>query len=148
MRVVYGDDTYDHVHAYRCFPTSRPGEFVALWTGESALEHQEIGMIRRMNELASSSRQAVESELFKRYFIHYIERIKLMREDLGFLTWQVDTDKGPMEFMTRNHERRTVVEMGNNGRIIFDLDNNRYEIESIDKLDSASQALFFKYVYW
>jgi len=148
MRVVYRDEVYDHVRAYRCFPTSCPSEFIALWIGESALEHKEIGMIRRLKELAPGSTLAIGHELTKRYFIHYISKILSIKEDIGFLTWQVETDKGEMEFLTKNHERRTVIEMGNNGRIIFDLDNNRYEIENLDALPTADKALFFKYVYW
>ena len=148
MRVVYRDEVYDHVRAYRCFPTSRPSEFVALWTGESALEHSEIGVIRRLKELAPSSSLAIGHELTKRYFIHYISRILSIKEDIGFLTWLVETDKGQMEFLTKNHERRTVIEMGSNGRIIFDLDNNRYEIEDLDVLPPADKALFLKYIYW
>ncbi len=148
MRVVYRDEVYDHVRAYRCFPTSRPSEFIALWTGESALEHKEIGMIRRLKELAPSSSLAIGHELTKRYFIHYITKILSIKEDIGFLTWHVETDKGLMEFMTKNHDRRTVIEMGTNGRIIFDLDNNRYEIENLDTLAPADKATFLKYVYW
>ncbi|HOZ45297.1 MAG TPA: DUF1854 domain-containing protein [Candidatus Hydrogenedentes bacterium] len=148
MRVTYKDKAYDYVRAYRCFPVSRPSEFIALWIGDSALEHQEIGMIRRLKELAPSSRLAVEHELAKRYFIHYIQKIHSIREEFGFLTWDVQTDKGRLEYMTRRWDRNTVVEGGQNGRIILDVDNNRYEIENLDALDSASRATFLKYIYW
>ncbi|HQK75457.1 MAG TPA: DUF1854 domain-containing protein, partial [Candidatus Hydrogenedentes bacterium] len=148
MRVVYRDEVYQHVRAYRCFPTSCPSEFIALWIGESALEHKEIGVIRRIKELDAGCSLAIGNELTKRYFIHYISRIIAIKEDIGFLTWEVDTDKGVMEFLTKNHERRTVIEMGTNGRIIFDLDNNRYEIENLDTLPPADKAAFLKYVYW
>src|SRR5690606_6122928 len=116
MRVTYGSEVYNHVRAYRCFPISRPSEFIALWTGNSALEHEEIGVIRRLKELGPSSRLAVEHELSKRYFIHYIRSIRSIREDVGFLTWNVETDKGPMEFITRRWDRQAVVEGGINGR--------------------------------
>lgn len=148
MRVVIGSEVYNHVRAYRCFPISRPSEFIAFWTGNSALEHEQIGVIRHLRELAPSSRLAVEHELSKRYFIHYILKINAIKEDVGFLTWEVDTDKGPMEFITRRFERYTVVEGGNNGRIIQDVDNNRYEIENMDELDAASRAIFQTHIFW
>jgi len=148
MHVTYGDEDYDYVHAYRCFPVSQPSEFVALWTGASALEHREVGMIRRLRELSPSSLMAVQHELAKRYFIHYISKINDIEEDLGFLSWNVETDKGHMEFMTRRWDRYTVAQGGRNGRIILDVDYNRYEIEDLDDLDSASRAVFFKYIYW
>lgn len=151
MRVVYEGESYDQVRAYRCFPVSRPREFIALWTGASALEHHQIGMIRRLKELAPSSRLAVEHELGKRYFIHYIESINSIRENkdnMGFLVWHVATDKGEIEFLTRRWQRESVQEGGVNGRIIFDIDDNRYEIVDFDELDAASKATFLKYIFW
>lgn len=148
MHVSYMDEEYDFVHAYRCFPISHPSEFVALWTGASALEHRQIGMIRRMKELSPSSLLAVEHELAKRYFIHYIQKINAITDELGFLYWNVETDKGHMEFMTRRWDRSTVAEGGPNGRIILDVDYNRYEIENLDALDEDSRETFDKYIYW
>jgi hypothetical protein len=148
MKVMFDGENYLHVRAYRCFPVSLPSEFIALWTGSSALEHQEIGMIRRLAELSPSTRLAVEHELAKRYFIHYISSINSIKEDVGFLYWDVETDKGHMEFMTKRWDRDTVVEGGVKGRIIFDVDNNRYEIENLDALDAPSAAIFHKYIYW
>lgn len=148
MRVEYDGEIYEDVRAYRCFPISRPSEFIALWTGDSALEHQEIGVVRRLKELMPSSRLAVEHELVKRYFIHYVQRIVSISEEMGFLNWTVETDKGEMEFMTRRFDRNSVVEGGPKGHIIVDVDNNRYEIEDLDALDTASKATFLKYIYW
>jgi ATP-binding cassette subfamily B protein len=148
LHVSYNNEKHDHVHAYRCFPVSHPSEFIALWTGSSALEHHEIGMIRRLKELAPSSLLAVQHELAKRYFIHYVHKINSIVEELGFLSWDVDTDKGRMQFMTRRWDRYTVAEGGPNGRIIVDVDYNRYEIEDLTALDSNSRSIFFKYIYW
>ena len=148
MRVEYRDQVHDNVRAYRCFPISRPSEFIALWTGDSALEHKEIGMVRRLKELLPSSRLAVGHELTKRYFIHYIQKIVDIKEEMGFLVWNVETDKGQMEFMTRRFDRNSVIEGGTNGHIIEDVDNNRYEIEDLDTLDPQSKATFLRYIYW
>ena len=148
IHVEYKGEEYNHVHARRCFPVLSPSEFVALWTGASALEHHEIGMIRRLKEVSPSSLMAVQHELSKRYFIHYIHKINAITEELGFLSWNVETDKGHMEFMTRRWDRSTVAEGGRNGRIILDLDYNRYEIENLNDLDAPSRAIFDKYIYW
>ncbi len=147
MRVEYEGEEYDNVHAYRCFPISRPSEFIALWTGQSALEHREIGMIRRLKELPPSSRLAVEHELSKRYFIHYIQQIEDIKEEMGFLVWSAETDKGPMEFLTRRHDRNSVIEVNTKCHIIVDVDNNRYEIEDLDTLDATSKKKFLN-LYW
>jgi len=151
LRITYGEEEYDHVRAYRCFPVSRPSEFIALWTGDTALEHHEVGVVRRLKELSPSSRMAIEYELQKRYFIHYIQEIHSIREsreNIGFLVWEVTTDKGEMQFVTRRFDRHAVVEGGRNGRIIFDIDDNRYEIVDIDELDKDSRAVFQTHIYW
>jgi ABC-type multidrug transport system ATPase subunit len=148
MHVEYKDEAHEHVRAYRCFPTSRPSEFIALWIGASALEHQEIGVVRRLHELDAESLNAVELELSKRYFIHYIKRILDIKEEMGFLMWEVETDKGRMEFLMKRWERSAVVEGPGNGRIVLDLDMNRYEIEDLDLLDDESREAFLKYIYW
>jgi hypothetical protein len=101
-----------------------------------------------MSELPPGAKLAVEIELAKRYFIHYISRINSIKEDVGFLTWDVETDKGHMEFLTKRWERNTVFEGGRNARIILDVDNNRYEIENLDTIDEESRLMFFRYIYW
>lgn len=151
MNVTYEGKEYRNVRAYRCFPISRPHEFIALWIGETALEHKEIAMIRRLKDVSADARRAIELELLKRYFIHYVERIWSVepnRNNMAFLDWEAETDKGRVMFITRRWERHAVVEGGKNGRIIFDLDENRYEIADMDALDPESQRLFFAYIYW
>jgi hypothetical protein len=151
MRVVYKGETFDHVRAYRCFPVSRPHEFIALWTGATALEHQEIGMVRKLRELSPSALRVVELELKKRYFIHYIEEIisiKENKDNIGYLIWHVKTDKGVMQFITRRWDRHVVVEGGKNGRIVFDIDDNRYEIVDLGQLDAVSRAHFLTHIFW
>jgi len=101
-----------------------------------------------LKELAPSSRLSVELELTKRYFIHYIKKIKSIKEEVGILLWDVETDKGDMTFMTDRFDRNSVIEGGPNGRIIFDIDNARYEIEDMNALDDSSAATFHKYIYW
>lgn len=148
LHVAYGTEEYEHVRAYRCFPISHPSEFIALWTGASALEHQEVGVIRRLKELAPSSRLSLEHELSKRYFIHYIKKINAIKEELGTLMWEVETDKGDMTFMTRRWDRDTVIEGGVNSRIMFDIDNARFMIEDMDALDEESRMVFQDHVFW
>ena len=151
MRVVYKDAVYEHVRAYRCFPVSRPHEFIALWTGATALEHKEIGMIRDMSALTPESLATVDLELKKRYFVHYIDEIYSIKENkdnIGYLLWSVKTDKGDIQFITRRWDRRVVVEGSKKGRIIFDIDENRYEIVNIERLDAASRAAFLAHIFW
>jgi len=108
-------------------------------------------MIRWLKEIGVTSRLAVEHELAKRYFIHYVQEIisvKENKDNIGYLIWNVKTDKGDQTFITRRWDRRSVVDGAVNGRIIFDIDDNRYEIADLNALPPASQAEFFKEIYW
>ena len=57
-------------------------------------------------------------------------------------------DKEGMVFLMRRWERSAVVENGQNGRIILDLNFNRYEIDDLDRLDEDSREKFRRYIYW
>jgi hypothetical protein len=150
--VVNGTDTYDHVRAYACFPISNPHRHVSLRVGVTALEQREIGIIRDINQLRREQRDMVQQALSKRYFIHTITEIHKIREEFGFLYWEVVTDKGPRVFPVYRWDQGRVREFegpdGEIGWTIIDTDKNRYEIPNISQLDPASRAMFYSKVYW
>ena len=151
MHVNYDNIIYKNVKAYRCFPISHPNEFIALWTGDTALEYKEIGVLRLLNEVNHNSRLTVGHELDKRYFIHYVDEIasiKINKNNMSFLDWELKTDKGEVSFITKRWERNCVVPGPKNGRTIFDIDDNRYEIININDLDNNSRSKFYRHIFW
>lgn len=153
MRVVIdGKEVYDQVRAYACFPISNPKRYVSLRVGVSALEQREIGIIRDLDQLKPEHKHLVVEALAKRYFVHTITAIKKIREEFGFLYWDVETDKGPRQFATRRGDQDRVREfLGPNGGVgwtIIDADKNRYEIPNIDELDADSRAVFYSRIHW
>ncbi len=148
LQMTDADGTvYDHVLVYRAFPLSRPGEYISVRRGRSELEQKEIGMIRRLEDLAADQRAEVESDLEKRYFVHTVLRIVSIREDMGYFYWVVETDKGLREFPVPIRPRY-ITYLPPRGRLVMDIDGNRYGIPDLPSLDARSQALFHKHIYW
>lgn len=147
LRLRLGGEVYEHLRVYRAFPLSSPEEYIAIRVGDSELEQREIGQIRDMNELATEDRALIAEELQKRYFIHTIEKIVSIREDMGYFYWVVETDKGMQEFPVPIRPKY-VAHIGPRGRLVLDIDGNRYGIPDLEALDSHSQAIFDRHVYW
>ncbi len=139
---------YNHVKVYRTSPISYPTKYISLRVGTSSSEETEIGIIRDPDSLPLESRALIERELDKRYFIHIITKIHSIKEEFSFLYWDVDTDKGRKEFVVASRAHHRITEYGENGRIILDLDWNRYQIPDLRDLDEQSRRLFYRYIYW
>jgi len=142
-----GEEAYDHIRVYRTHPLSMPEEYIAIRVGQSELEQQEIGIIRRLSDLSTEDRTLIVEELEKRYFIHTVEEIVSIREDMGYFYWVVETDKGTQEFPVPIRPKY-ISRVGARGRLILDVDGNRYGIPDLEALDSRSQALFNRHIYW
>ena len=140
-------EVYDHLRIYRSFPLSRPNEYIAVRVGDSELEQKEIGQIRDINALAAGDRTLILEEIQKRYFIHTVSKIISIREDMGYFYWAVETDKGTQEFPVPIRTKY-VSRIGPRGRLISDVDGNRYSIPDLEAMDSRSRSVFERYIYW
>lgn len=140
-------EVYEHLRVYRVFPLSRPDEYIAIRIGNTELEQREIGQIRDINSLDPENRALVAEELQKRYFIHTVEEIISIREEMGYFYWAVETDKGRMEFPVPIMSKYISL-IGPRGRLVLDVDGNRYGIPDLDALSPHSRAIFNRYIYW
>lgn len=148
LQIVKGDgETFEHVIVYRTHPLSMPDEYISVRIGRSELEQKEIGIIRRLDDLRREDRALILEELRKRYFSHTVESIESIEEEMGYFYWVVDTDKGRREFPVPIRPRH-ITFVRPRGRIITDIDGNRYGIRDLEKLDAVSQAIFHKHIYW
>ena len=149
LRATLADGTVaDDVFVFRTRPITDPNRYIAIRVGATHSQQREIGLIRNLNALAPDQRRLLNEELAKRYFIHIITRIRSIREELGFLYWQCDTDKGPREFAVPRWDQRMIATAGEQCRVITDVDGNRYEIPDLSRLEAASRAIFLRFIYW
>lgn len=145
---VVNDRIYGGVFAAYAFPVAHPDEYISLIhsAGEDK-EQIEIGIIKDLDQFPPEQAQLIRDALRRRYFIHVINRIGHIGWKYGFVALDVDTDKGRASFMMHwSHDR--AVDYGRRGKILIDVDDNRYLIPDLDKLTPKERSDFQRYIYW
>jgi hypothetical protein len=133
---VSDGETLENVTPVRSFPLTAPTQFISITNQEG----EDLGLIEDVEKLDRASRQVLEEELAKRYFIPRIHRVLSLKNRFGVLSWEVETDRGVRTFEIR--ERDDIRRLPGTHRILLrDVDGNRYEIPDTTQLDAASQAL-------
>jgi hypothetical protein len=139
---------YPRVSLRRSFPLSAQNTFVVVRVPE--VEHpdrlQELGVVADCQELDDASRQAVEQELDLFYLVPVIQIIHSIREEFGFLYWDVNTDRGAKQFIMRDSIIGHVRQVGPGRWLVIDINQTRYEIRDYEKLDQKSQDLLSRYL--
>ena len=107
---VDGEKQYRRVVLRSCFPVSQETRYLSV-RDASGEEPSEIGVIEGWTALDDQDRQAVAEELGLHYFVPAIHRVLEVKDELGFLYWTVDTDKGHKEFVMRNNVIRHAREL-------------------------------------
>lgn len=135
------DVFYPRISLRRSFPLSAQNTYVVVRVPED--EHpdrlQELGVIADCGELDDASRWAVEQELNLFYLVPVVQTIHSIREEFGFLYWDVETDRGPKQFIMRDSIIGQVRQVGQGRWLIIDINQTRYEIRDYEKLDQKSQ---------
>ena len=136
---------YPRVVLRSCFPVSDTTAYLSV-RDANAEGQPEIGIVEDWTELNAEDREAVEAELSLYYLVPKITRILSVKEQLGFLYWDVQTDKGPQEFVMRNNITRKTREVSPGHWLLIDVNDARHEIEDFKKLDSHSQKLLARFL--
>jgi len=130
---------YENVKVVPLFPLSDDEGWISVIDEDG----REIGIVERLRSLEPESQRALREELRKRYVVPRILKVRSCREHFGLVEWEVETDRGPRRFLTRNL-RETVQRMG--VRLMFsDVDGNRYDVPDLRALDPKSRALIERY---
>ena len=135
---VEGDRSYLKVRPVRAFPLTELNEFIGLL---DSIASREIGVLRNLRDLDGPTRQLVQSELNKRYFMPKITRIVGAKKEFGTVYWDVETDRGSRNFLMRGI-RDSIHEIEPGRYLVLDIDGNRFEIPQLSALNSASQAIW------
>jgi hypothetical protein len=113
--------------------------FELLWEFISVLdaEQNELGIIRNVELFEGETREMLVTELCRRYYAPEIKRIISMKERYGFSYWKVETAEGEVSF-TLHDTFRSIIRVGENRAILFDVNGNRFEIPEVSALDRKS----------
>ena len=129
------------VTAVRSFPLNDPNHYISIIDANG----DEVGMLYDLRQLDHESRHEVEEDLRRRYFTPKIEKIVSIRVEFSNVYCEVETDKGPKEFVVHG-VRSNVVEISPGRYLIQDVDANRFEIPDLSQLDTRSRLLLERLV--
>jgi hypothetical protein len=137
---VDGTQHYPRVVLRPCFPVSMDRNYLSVRDANGE-EQPELGVIEDWTVLAEPDRQAVAEELGLYYFVPAIQRVHEIKDELGFLYWSVETDKGPRSFVMRNNVIQQAREVAPGRWLLIDVNQARYEIRDLRALDRQSQKM-------
>lgn len=134
-------ETFENVEPRRLFPISNKTRYIALLDESGA----EKAVIRDLSVLPAADRQAIEDCLQEYYLVPKISCIRDCHERFDGITLFTDTDHGPanIEIRVLNHGLR----MADQYRaLIRDVNDNRYEIPDVSRLDLHSRQILARYL--
>jgi hypothetical protein len=128
------DETLGPLTVKRAFPLTAPQDIIVLEESDGRF----LGIIKEYGKMDSESVRILEMALEAEFFLPQILKIYDIKDQLGLLTWWVETDRGPRQFEVRNR-RRDIRWFSDTHVVIQDADGNKYEIADLSRLDMASR---------
>ena len=126
----YDGETYENLKLHRAMPFKLPDDYISV----QDMESKELFLIHSLYEFSDEQIGVLAAVLKKRYFCPKISKIPSVKEKLGYLYFEVETDAGHKSFALRDatHNLRR---LDDGARIIIiDVDGNRYEIPDVSKM--------------
>jgi hypothetical protein len=136
LALEYGDEKYPVVSAYRSFPLTLGDKYVSI----RDIKEKEIGIIADLADFSPDQAQLVKAELERRYFTPVVEKVVKMKEEFGYIYWEVNTDRGPRRFTSRG-QHDSIVPVSDTRILILDVDGNRFDVPDVHALDVKSAKL-------
>jgi len=133
--------------AVRCFPASEPGRYISLSVSDEGGKERELGIVRDLSEWPAETQELIRAALDRRYLLRRIETIEAIELQHGCLEFRVGTPAGRMSF-TMRWQQSQVQDFGEHGKILLDLEDNRYLIPHVGKLPVRQRELLQRYIYW
>jgi hypothetical protein len=147
LEIVLGEQVYAGIFAVLALPATMPRQLVCLWYTDAESQEHEVGIVRDLGDWPDKERSLLEQAIQRRYFIRRVIAIDAIRLKYGLLTFRVQTDRGPAEFLMRDNHSQAQ-DHGPRGKILTDVDDNRFLIEDVEALPHRQQALFRRFIYW
>jgi Domain of unknown function (DUF1854) len=140
--VFIGSDgvRYANVAPVALFPISDPDSWISVRASDGA----ELVCIEDPRRLPADVWGLLKDELARREFVPVIERIVWASGNSEPCEWQVETDRGPTQFVLKSEE--DVRRIGDHQILILDAHGTRYQIPDLRDLDSKSRRIVEWYV--
>lgn len=136
-------DEDDHepvaVEPVRAFPISDADHWISLLDKRG----REVACIADLADLPAEQRNLIIEELADREFLPRIERIVRVVDSKEPYVWEVQTDRGPVQFLMREDDIRR---LGPTRAILVDMHGVRYYIPDSRQLDAKSRRVLTQYL--
>lgn len=136
LSLKIGRKLYPRVHAYRAFPLSNAELYICIRDAEDV----EIGILETLEDLPENMAILVSEELQSRYFTPVVKEVISLKEEFGYVYWEVDTEAGRSRFTARIGHN-AAIQLEDRRLIIVDVDGNRFELEDYTALEPKHQRI-------
>jgi ATP-binding cassette, subfamily B, bacterial len=144
---VQNERIYNGMFALRCMPVRHPEKYISLRWFNSENREQEIGLIRDLSQWPVEAQSLIRESLARRYHIHTINEVEAIRHEHNYLFFKAKTDLGDRDFIVRwSHDNAH--DYGDNGKVLIDVEENRYLVPDVDKLPEPGKKAFLRYIFW
>lgn len=146
MGLKYAGKDYNRIVLRRALPVGCPHEYISV----ADKNNKEIGMIRSLTDLNEKQRKIITTELNNRYYCPTIYEIKSAKDRLGYVYFELVVGRDGYK-----HKKCCAVkDVNKNIRVLdedklvmFDVDGNRYIIQSLSELDKKSVKKLEPYIF-
>ena len=129
------------------FPATYPEAYLSVRSWGDSGDEIELGMIRSLETWTAENRHVVRGAVNRRSLVRSIQRVHNVALAHGYLDFDVETESGRQRFTTRWTQSQ-VLDFGHDGKMLIDMEDNRYVVRSIDGLLQAERERFLHSVYW
>jgi hypothetical protein len=144
---VEGGSLYRGVFAVMLFPISHPDRFISLRYTDLDDKVAEIGVIENLKDFPAEAQRLVRDSLVKQAYEKIVTRIHEVREHMGLLFFDVETQDGREQFvMPWRYDRAE--DYSTSGKLLLDAFDNRYVIPDVSQLPPADQRRLTSFIYW
>jgi len=144
---VKDENIYRGVYAAYAFPVVHASRYISLLQRMPEGEDLEVGVISNLEDFSQEEIRLVRHALAGRYLIHTITKIDQVCLRYGFLSFNVQTNKGPVDFLMKWQGDRAV-DYGERGKVLIDVNGNRYLVPDVAKLTPRERNDFTRFIYW
>ena len=141
LDIAFPGGELEDVQLIPTFPLSRRLRMIAVRNADG----DEVALIDDASKLEAASREVMQEELERSYFMPRITNILGAEEKLSILTLEVETDRGPRTIDIRN-ARRSFRRLARSRVVIRDVDGNRYEVRNWTRLPAYGRDLIGQYL--
>ncbi len=142
----YAGTDYNRISLRRALPVGNPKEYISV----ADKDNKEIGMIRSLSELSGKQYSIVVTELENRYYSPTVYEVKSVKDKLGYVYLELligSDDQRYIKSCAVKDVNKNIRMLDDDRLAIFDVDGNRYIIQSLTELDKKSIKRLEPYLF-